>query len=566
MNSYDIDAAKRNLSALVDFSNFINSSLDLKFILSNLLLTCFGKFHTTRGLVALMDEDGRLRLKAYKGLTQAMAGEFPEIEAASKSESCTEEAFNSSALGEFCRKYHITYFQNIVCSQGIKGVLFLGERLNKKEYSPDDKAFVGTLVNIAATAIENSAFIEKLKDLNRRLDSKVSMLSALFELSKEFSGILEPSRVGKLLVYSVIGQLLVSNYAVVLCTPEGLKVLEAKFPKKLLETLNLCNAAEVSTPLRKEDFGEELETLGSLGVELIIPMQIQGETKGLILLGKRFNKEEFKESDIEFIYATGSLAIISIENAKLFKEALEKQRMEEDLEIARDIQKNLFPQKIPALEGFEISAVNVSSKQVGGDYYDVIKLNDSDCLIAIGDVSGKGVPAALLMANLQAFLKSICRQGLELNRATDIINDLVSENTAMGNFITFFWGILDSRAKSMTYVNAGHNPPLLIRGGQILKLTKGGMILGVIKTMVPYVSETIELQRGDILILFTDGVTEAMNRNMEEFTDERLESLALGLKNESSDEILQKIRAEVEKFVNGANQSDDITLLTVKVK
>lgn len=559
MNSYDIDGAKRNLSALVDFSNFINSSLDLKFILSNLLLTCFGKFHTTKGLVALVDERGLLKVKAFKGFTQAAADEFPEAELCG-------ESFTSRGLEAFCEKYRIEYSQNIVCSQGVSGAIFLGERLNKKEYSPEDKEFVGTLVNIAATAIENSTFVEKLKDLNRSLDSKVSMLSSLFELSKEFGGIFDPSRVGKLLVYSVIGQLLVSNYAVVLCSPQGLTVLEAKFPKRLLEALKLCSPSEISSPLRQSEFSEEHAPLASLGVELIIPMQIQGETKGLILLGKRFNKEEFKESDIEFIYATGSLAIISIENAKLFKEALEKQRMEEDLEIARDIQKNLFPQRIPKLKNFDISAVNVSSKQVGGDYYDVIKLNEADCLIAIGDVSGKGVPAALLMANLQAFLKSICHQGHMLNRATDMINDLISENTAMGNFITFFWGVLNDETKSLTYVNAGHNPPLLVRNGEILKLTKGGMILGVIKTMVPYVSETIELQKDDILILFTDGVTEAMNKKMEEFTDEKLEMLASGLKNESAAEVLQKIRTEVEMFVDGANQSDDITLLTVKVK
>lgn len=559
MNSYDTDGAKRNLSALVDFSNFINSSLDLKFILNNLLLTCFGKFHTTKGLVALLDEKGMLRVKAYKGFTQPAAEEFPAVELCG-------DSFNSPRLKEFCEKYHISYSQNIVCSQGIRGTVFLGERLNKKEYSPEDKEFVGTLVNIAATAIENSTFVEKLKDLNRSLDSKVSMLSSLFELSKEFSGILEPSRVGKLLVYSVIGQLLVSSYAVVLCDQDGFAVLEAKFPRKLLESLKVCNAAAISVPLRRSEFGEEFAALEALGVELVIPMQIHGETKGLILLGRRYNKEEFKEPDIEFIYAIGSLAIISIENAKLFKEALEKQRMEEDLEIARDIQKNLFPQKIPALMNFEISAVNVSSRQVGGDYYDVIKLDETECLIAIGDVSGKGVPAALLMANLQAFLKSICRQRLQLDRATDMINDLVSENTAMGNFITFFWGVLNNETKAFTYVNAGHNPPLLVRQGQIQKLTKGGMILGVIKTMVPYISETVELKKDDILILFTDGVTEAMNKNMEEFTDEKLERIVSGFKNETAGEILQQIRTEVEKFVDGATQSDDITLLIVKVK
>ncbi|MGE5399217.1 MAG: SpoIIE family protein phosphatase [Ignavibacteriales bacterium] len=559
MNSYDTDGAKRNLSALVDFSNFINSSLDLNFTLNNLLLTCFGKFHTTKGLVALFEDGGELKVRAYKGFGVSILDELPDIKL------CGEN-FDAGLLDDFCSRNKIRFSQQIISSQGVRGLVFLGERLSRKEYSQEDREFLNTLINIAATAIENSIIVEKLKRLNKSLDSKVSMLSSLFELSKEFSGILEASKVSKLLVYSVIGQLLVSNYAVILCDLKGLTVLESKFPKQLLQTLKICNIAGISSPLRRSDFGGEYEVLGEIGVELVIPMQIQGETKGLILLGKRFNREEFTESDIEFIFATGSLAIISIENAKLFKEALEKQRMEEDLEIARDIQKNLFPQKLPILKNFDISAINISSRQVGGDYYDVIRLDEKNCLFAIGDVSGKGVPAALLMANLQAFLKSICKQGMMINKATDLINDLISENTVMGNFITFFWGILDDETRMLTYVNAGHNPPLLIRDGQIRKLTKGGMILGILKTTVPYLSESVELMKDDTIILFTDGITEAMNKQMEEFSDERLEQIAVGLKGMAAGEILGSIRTEVEKFVDGANQSDDITLMIIRVK
>ncbi|MGE5680669.1 MAG: SpoIIE family protein phosphatase [Bacillota bacterium] len=560
MNTVDTFGAQRNLSALVDFSNFINSSLELKFILNNLLLTCFGKFHTTKGFVVLADTDNFMRVKANKGVPEQILQQFPKV-------NISGNQYNRQLIETFCSEYRFPFCQDIVSAQGLRGVIFLGERLNKTDYTQEDNDFLNTLINIAATAIENSIIVEKLKEANRSLDSKVAMLSSLFELSKEFSGVLETSRVGKLLVYSVIGQLLVSSYAVVLCGQTGIEIIESKIQKKLLqEALKKCNASKISTPLYKDDLSSEYEALVQLGVELIIPMQIQGETKGLILLGKRFNNLGFTESDIEFIYATGSLAIISIENAKLFKEALEKQKMEEDLEIARGIQKNLLPQRIPKMKHFDISAVNVSSKQVGGDYYDLVKFANNSCLFAIGDVSGKGVPAALLMANLQAFLKSICRQGMELDQATNVINDLVSENTAMGNFITFFWGVINDETKMLTYVNAGHNPPLLIREGKIQKLTKGGMILGVMKTIVPYISQNIQLQTDDVIILFTDGVTEAMNKQMEEFSDERLEEIVIESAGKSAGDILFHIKAEVERFADGANQSDDITLLIIKVK
>jgi sigma-B regulation protein RsbU (phosphoserine phosphatase) len=170
------------------------------------------------------------------------------------------------------------------------------------------------------------------------------------------------------------------------------------------------------------------------------------------------------------------------------------------------------------------------------------------------------------MANLQAFLKTICRHGMALDEATGLINDLVSENTSDGKFITFFWGVLNDSDKKFTYVNAGHNPPLLIRNGKITKLTKGGIILGVMKTITPYEFQEISLQKNDTIIMFTDGVSEAMNKEGEEFSDERLENIAVSISGLSTSEILQEIRQEVLNYASGAVQSDDITLMVIKVK
>jgi len=226
----------------------------------------------------------------------------------------------------------------------------------------------------------------------------------------------------------------------------------------------------------------------------------------------------------------------------------------------------LLPKKIPTLSNYEIAAYNKSARMVGGDYFDIIKLDENRILFAIADVSGKGVPAALLMANIQAFLKSICKMNLSLDASTNLLNDLVAENTTMGSFITFFWGILDNQNKQLTYVNAGHNPPLLIRDNKIIKLKKGGMILGVMQTMIPYVSETIQLFENDSIILFTDGITEAMNLKWEEFSDERLETLALQHSHLNASDLLSVIRKNVEDFTLSAEQSDDITSMVIKVK
>jgi sigma-B regulation protein RsbU (phosphoserine phosphatase) len=523
-----------------------------------LILTCFGKFHTTRGCVALKKNDNFLQIKSYKGLSKEAASSFPDVK--------LSDYENDKEFDAFLRKNKLILTRKIISSDGEIGLLLLGERIDGTEYSEDDINFLTTLLNIAATSIENARSVEKLKLLNRQLDAKVNQLSSLFDLSKEFSGILEKDMIGKLLVFSIIGQLMVSKYAVLTCYNSQIEFLENKFsPQKIINAFEDCIPSELKEVISGKDIKIKFPKLYEEGIILIIPMQIKGETKGLILLGERRAGLEFSRSDIEFISSVGSLAIISLENARLFEETLEKQKLEKDLELARNIQQNLLPSKLPKQKNFEIATYNKSARQVGGDYYDIVRLDENRVLFAIADVSGKGVQAALLMANLQAFLQSVAKQNFPLAEATNLINDLVSGNTTMGSFITFFWGILDDEKKELTFVNAGHNPPLLVRGGELTKLKKGGMILGVMETTIPYESESVKLRKGDKIFLFTDGITEAMDKNMQEYSDERLEEFVKKLSEDNAQSSIDKLVNDVVEFTQGAEQSDDITCLVINV-
>ena len=558
MNDSEDLKAKRNLKALVELSRVINSSLDLEFILNNLLLTCLGKFLTTKGFIAL-NTNGLLQPRAKKGIAEEQFAHFPEIK--------NRDEIQSDKFKSYLASLNILAYDEICSFQECLGIIALGDKLDKTLYSNDDLDFLHTITNIAATAIQNSLMLSELKKTNRILDSRINRLNSLFELSKEFGLFSESTKVARLLVYSVIGQFLVQKFAVVSFEGKNLKILESKFPQdELLNALKIYNTKLITNSITKKEIETNYTDLQKFGIELIVPMQLQGETKGLILLGKRGSDSEYSEADIEYIYSVGSLAIVSIENQRLFKEALEKQKLEEDLEIAHDIQKNLLPHKIPQFTNFDVVASTVFSKQVGGDYYDVITLDNNNFCVAIADVSGKGVSAALMMANLQAFLKTICKQGMKIDEATGLINDLITENTTEGKFITFFWAIIENESKQMLYVDAGHNPPLLIRKGNIIKLDKGGIILGVMKTMIPYSSEKLQLEKDDVIVLFTDGVSEAMNQSGEEFSDERLEKLSLSLVEKSAMEISNVIQNEVSKFAYGTVQSDDITLMVIKVK
>jgi len=564
---------KRNLTALVEFSRIINSSLELNFILNNILLTCMGKFFATKGLITLR-KDGVLTLTAVKGISDELNKSFPKISVLdwetkgnAHEKDLPEELLKEKSLNEFLNTCGIVKIEKICSSTDCLGFIGLGEKLNKIPYTEEDIEFLRTILNISATAVKNSLTINELTRVNRVLDSRIQRLNALFELSKEFGLVSESTRVAKLLVYSVIGQFLVSKFAVVIFEDKGINILESKIPEEvLLGALNQYSYTEIFNPVSKNEIEENYKELDKLNIELIVPMQMQGVIKGLILLGKRINNTGYSDADIEFIFSVGSLAIISLENRRLFIEALEKQKLEEELEIARDIQRNLLPHAIPEFENFEIAAMNLSSKQVGGDYYDIVTLAEESFCIAIADVSGKGVPAALLMANLQAFIKTTCKHGMRLDEATALINDLITENITDGKFITFFWGLLDGNSKTITYVNAGHNHPLLIRDGKVTKLDKGGMILGVMKTMIPYSEETIQLLSNDVIVLYTDGISEAMNDKGEEFSEEQLEKLAVNSSQHSAQDILIKIQKEVQYFAAGTAQSDDLTLVILKVR
>ncbi len=335
MNDTENIKVRRNLTALVEFSRILNSSTDLDFIVNNILLTCMGKFLATKGLFAL-NVNGGYRIQSSKGIPQKILDEFPE---AGWSVNIFEEGKFKANLGlsDLCVS------EKVISSGKVLGVICLGEKLNKTAYSEDDREFLKTILNISSTAIQNSIVINELKKVNRMLDSRLHRLNSLFELSKEFALFSESSRVARLLVYSVIGQLFVSRFAVITFEDSGPEILESKIDNdRLLKIISDKNLQSLESSITGDGISKYHE-LEDLKIELVVPMQIQGETKGLIFLGKRINNQDYSEADIEYVYSVGSLAIISIENKRLFQEALEKKKMEDELDIARDIQKNLLP-------------------------------------------------------------------------------------------------------------------------------------------------------------------------------------------------------------------------------
>jgi len=243
----------------------------------------------------------------------------------------------------------------------------------------------------------------------------------------------------------------------------------------------------------------------------------------------------------------------------------QRRAQEQELAVARRIQQDLLPRSVLTAQGLEVLGANKPCFEVGGDYFDYFKLADGRIALAIADVAGKGVPAALLMSNLQAILRAECARGTDVPQVPTQANRQLMESLG-GNskFVTFFYGALDPAARRLSYSNAGHNPPLVVRAdGKIEELSTGGLILGVFP-MAEYDQGTVDLATGDLVVLFTDGVTEAESRHGL-YSDERLQELLLRERARSAKEIAQAILDDVDLFSHGRHQTDDVTVVVVKV-
>ena len=274
----------------------------------------------------------------------------------------------------------------------------------------------------------------------------------------------------------------------------------------------------------------EKSALKSLETQVLLPLSLDSRLLGVISLGSKRSEIPYSKADLQLLSAVASQTGLALENAHLSesirREIAQRERLDRELEIAREVQQRLFPQKLPQVVGLDFAGYCRPAQGVGGDYYDFIRLPNGCLGIAVGNVSGKGIAAALMMASLQASLRGQTIKPCEtLSETIQHINRLVYEASADNRYATFFYAEYDPERRSMRYVNAGHNPPLICRKREgkheFLRLEEGGTVVGLFPDY-PYLEGHIELASGDIFVAFTDGISEAMNQTEEEFDEERL--------------------------------------------
>ena len=300
--------------------------------------------------------------------------------------------------------------------------------------------------------------------------------------------------------------------------------------------------------------------------DLVIPIAHKKITLAYVFVGDGKTGEAKQRIDTVFVQTLSNIVIVAIENKKLARQQLQQEALNREMEIAQQVQLLLFPKKLPDTATLKVVAGYFPHHSIGGDYYDFVHISESEFLLCIADVSGKGIPAALLMSNFQASLRTMVRQTNRLARIVEELNYLIYRNARGENFITFFAAIYNLTEKKLTYINAGHNPPLLsIPGQPLMELEKGTTILGAFQPL-PFLEEnSIENLREFTLLCYTDGVTEVRNRDDEEFSPERL--IAFFDENRSLDPtgLHDRLMSTLNAFRGEKDYDDDVTLLTCKV-
>jgi len=303
--------------------------------------------------------------------------------------------------------------------------------------------------------------------------------------------------------------------------------------------------------------------------QLLLPVETRKELIGFLSLGPKRSEEPYSKSDLRLLRSVAAQTGMAIENTRLMAtvadQVAQRERIQRELEIARDVQNRLFPQRLPVIEGVQLAGTCRPALSVGGDYYDYIALPGGDLGIAVGDVSGKGIPASILMAVLQTSVRGQAMAGVsDLSIFTNTVNRLVDEASMKTHFATLFYGHYDARTRVLRYVNAGHNPPLVIRGGEDIWLKSTGPAVGWLKK-ARFTEGSVQLERGDVLFAYTDGFTEAMNAVREEWGDARLAHAARQCRAVGPEAVLPAIFKEVDEFMAGESQHDDMTLVVLKV-
>jgi phosphoserine phosphatase RsbU/P len=534
------------LQALLESARLLNASATLDELLSHLMRTVMGRLLVTRGAIAISD-NGAMRVELARGVSGVSRGIILTDETAAAA------------------KLELQY--PIATAEGPIGVLALGKPALGAP-TAEQLDLLQALLELAATAITKARAHEHTVQVNRSLDQSLQELRAIVDLARGLAAKTDAGEVAHLLALTLAGRWTVRKHAVASWRDGHAPTIRQRgivLPE--IAILRTMAASLTESAYTAESLPDDARAALQLEAGAILfPIRAGDQTMGIVICGPRMGGRTYRASDIEFGAGLIAQAAVAFENAWRLEEILRRQQIEQELAIAASIQESLFPSKLPALFGSDIAARNRQARQVGGDYYDVIYLGGTAGrhLLCVADISGKGLPAALLMSNIQATLRAITRTPAPLAELATMTNSLLFASTPSNRFATAFLLDYDPQTGSCVYVNGGHNDGIVLRrDGTVELLATTGLPIGLFANAV-YEEGRVQLAAGDLLMLYSDGVTEASDLREEDFGMERVIDVLKSHRDLSAAELSDLMIKTIDAFVGAAPQHDDITLMVMK--
>lgn len=417
--------------------------------------------------------------------------------------------------------------------------IILGNKFDSSSYTDIDKITFQIFIQLFDNAYQALLSHKTEKNLIFNLNNRVSQLYNLIDTGIEISNLNLGNKLLELALSRAISLTNSSFGRIKLLNDKGV-IEEHSFPP------NLNNGKTVDEKTLIEKFIDE-------DIEYEFNLCEKESRKGVV---------DFDDTDELLLGAIVRQVHAAIENERFHKEALENETLRRELSVAAEIQKRILPEKLPKIDGYDVAGINIPSQGVSGDYYNVFELADGRIALVLADVTGKGISAALLVSTLDASLRSYLGFKIPLSEMAVKMNTLIYESSTMDKFITFFIAVLNPENGELDMINAGHNPSLILRqDGTMEKIEAGGVAFGMFDMGLPFDGQKLNLEKGERLFIFSDGIPEAMDAEDNEYSDETMEEFFVNETPETSRDFISKILWDVRSFTKGASQSDDITAI-----
>ncbi|WP_017257213.1 PP2C family protein-serine/threonine phosphatase [Pedobacter arcticus] len=402
-------------------------------------------------------------------------------------------------------------------------------------------------IDIVELLLKRQAELSALLEITRAINSNVSSETLVEMLETIMRNNLRVKKF-RLLLLNIDQYFCVSNFGDELEAPEDLQVIA----DELMPLKYPVNITDHQNPIFN-------------AFDYFIPVHHKEEALAFVLVGKFENDEKLLGNSVDYIQTLINVIVVAFENKKLFKERLHRERLQREVELARQVQNMLIPQNLPKTNLLDVESIYRPHQSIGGDFFDFIQINPEEFLWCVADVSGKGISAALIMANFQASLRALVSLNTPLTTLIQKLNEIVYNNTKGDRFITLFLGVYNDKTRLVKYINAGHNSPLVIHENEVIELKKGTTMIGVFDEL-PFVNEgEITLEHDAIIFNYTDGIIEFDGEEEHSITEEELIEFLREHKSKDLKHLHKELINKMDVLRNYLEATDDITILSLKI-